>query len=599
MPLVPGYEVIEPLGQGASATVWRARRRADGLVVALKVLERADGDVAEGLREAGLLAAVRHQHVVRLYDVLPLPDPDTGRPAAVALATQLAGGGSLAQVLSRRRRLSAGELVTALQPVAGALVDLHGRGMVHGDLSTGNILFTGDGMPLLSDLGAARVAGTLPADALGTGADEGMVAPEVVEGFPATQESDVYQLGAVAWLALAGEPPGPGWARGDLDELAPGLPAGLADLVSRCLAPEPGDRPDAEEVALALLATAAPEPVEVAPDADPGHGLTERLRQQARDDLATAERADAGAPRRRGLRLPRRAPHERRVVAGRRGGRGRKAEPVRKARGQHREQAPARRSRRARTPTGDTLGPRTGDTVGTPTGDTLGTRVAAGTGLRVAAWTLLLALVVVGTVGAARLAGLDLQRFLPGGAPVATVNGAEGAGQEGAGTEAGPEQQTDGSAEQPAAAPDGSAEQPSPARDPSGEGRLLDVVQGLVDARARAWEEGDPDLLGSVTADGSPALEAETRALEQARARGVRYAGVAFHVERAVLVEEAEDRMTLDAAVTRAPLTGTDEAGETVLDEPRTTEQVRLVLAREGTGWLLWSWAPQEESSTR
>ncbi|RIK09519.1 MAG: serine/threonine protein kinase, partial [Acidobacteria bacterium] len=46
MPLVPGYEVIEPLGQGASATVWRARRRADGLVVALKVLERADGDVA-------------------------------------------------------------------------------------------------------------------------------------------------------------------------------------------------------------------------------------------------------------------------------------------------------------------------------------------------------------------------------------------------------------------------------------------------------------------------------------------------------------------------------------------------------------------------
>ncbi|GAA1180039.1 hypothetical protein GCM10009584_22490 [Ornithinimicrobium humiphilum] len=293
LPRVPGYEVLGRLGEGASATVWRARRLGDGLDVALKVLTPAGGDVTEGLREAGLLAGVRHRHVVRLHDVLPLPDPVSGRPASVVLATQLAAGGSLAQVLARRRILTAGELVTALQPVAGALADLHGQGIVHADLSPGNVLFLRDGMPLLGDLGAARVTGVTPGDPQGTGATSGMVAPEVVEGFPATQESDVYQLGAVAWLCLAGEPPGPPWSRRDLEELAPGLPAGLADLVTRCLAPEPGDRPDAEEVALALLAAATPEPVEVAPDADPGFGVTERLRRAARDDLGAADETRA------------------------------------------------------------------------------------------------------------------------------------------------------------------------------------------------------------------------------------------------------------------------------------------------------------------
>lgn len=299
-PRVPGYEVLELLGRGSSAEVWRARRRGDGLVVALKVLTPARGDVAGGLREAGLLAGVRHRHVVSLHDVLALPDPGTGRPVAVALATQLAGGGSLAQVLSRRRILSPGELVTALQPVAGALADLHRQGVVHGDVSPGNLLFLSDGMPVLSDLGAARVVGLRPGELQGTGAPTGMVAPEVLEGFAPTPESDVYQLGALAWSSLAGAPPGLPWERGVLEELAPGLPDALPDLVERCLAPEPGDRPDAEEVALALLAVATPEPVEVAPDADPGHGVTERLRRQAQHDVE----ALAGAPGRRPLLHP-------------------------------------------------------------------------------------------------------------------------------------------------------------------------------------------------------------------------------------------------------------------------------------------------------
>lgn len=287
-PTLPGYEVLGPLGAGGSAQVWRARRTVDDLEVALKVLQPGPGHVASALAEAGLLARVRHPHVLHLYDVLPLLGAD-GRPEAVVLVTRLAGGGSLAQVLARRRLLSPGELVTVLHPVATTLADLHREGVVHGDLSTGNLLFRADGMPLLADLGTARVVGEPGLHGLGTGGLDGMVAPEVLEGFPAASASDVYQLGALAWLCLVGSPPGPGYDRRPLAEVAPELSPVVVELVSRCLSPEPEDRPDAQEVAGAVMEVAAPAPVEVAPDADAAHGVTRRLRQVALEDASDLE----------------------------------------------------------------------------------------------------------------------------------------------------------------------------------------------------------------------------------------------------------------------------------------------------------------------
>lgn len=282
---LPGYEVVGLLGSGATSQVWRARRTVDDLQVALKVLRPGSGRLDTALAEAGLLAGVRHPHVIHLYDVLPLAGDD-GRPEAVVLVTQLAQGGSLSQVLARRVLLSPGELVTVLHPVAAALADLHRRGVVHGDLSTGNVLFRSDGMPLLADLGTARVVGEPGLRGLGTGGHDGMVAPEVVEGFPATAASDVYQVGALAWRCLVGAPPGPGFNRPTLAEVAPDLSPVVLDLVARCMAPEPEDRPDADELGGALMEVAHPEPVEVAPEADAAHGLTQRLRQVALQDAA-------------------------------------------------------------------------------------------------------------------------------------------------------------------------------------------------------------------------------------------------------------------------------------------------------------------------
>ena len=549
-PKIPGYDLTGPLGTGSTATVWRARRLADGLPVAVKVITPAGGRVGEALAEAGLLARVRHQHVVHLYDVLPLPTQQdagvvgAGDEPAVALVTQLAAGGSLAQVLARRRMLSPGELVTVLQPIAGALADLHQQGVVHGDLSTGNLLFREDGMPLLADLGTARIAGEALLQGVGTGAGDGMVAPEVVEGFPATRESDVYQLGALARLCLVGEVPGPGFERERLAEVAPALPELLVDLVDRCMAAQPEDRPEAEELAVALDAVAPPEPVEVAPDADAAHGLTQRLRQAAQEDEAA--RAEREAP---GAHRPERVDGE-----------------------QTEEET-------------------------------------AGHGLRPGPITVTrthgraLAALVVGAVVLAMLVGVgwpavrSWQGTESSAAQVAGESAEEGEEIEGVEEAEGTEQTWDGSdeAEDESAAKsvtEGGEAETEDVTQAEGE-QARQTLQALVDARAQAWERGDEDLLDDAVAPESPALAQEVRELARAREQGVSYPTVRFAVRDAVVVEQDEDRMVLAAALDRDPLEAVGPQGW-LLRAPARTDTVQVELVRVGERWLLWSWEPAE-----
>lgn len=553
---LPGYDVLGPLGSGGSADVWRARRRVDGLAVALKVVRPAGGDVSAALAEAGLLAALRHPHVVHLYDVLPVPAGGSGRTDQVVLVTQLAAGGSLAQVLTRRRLLSPGELVTVLHPVASALADLHGGGVVHGDLSPGNILFRSDGMPLLADLGTARVVGEHLLRGVGTGAQDGMVSPEVLEGFVATRESDVYQLGAIAWLALVGQVPGPGFDREPFAAVAPDLSPLLVDLVQRCLAPQPEDRPDADEVAAALLDVAAPEPVEVAPDADPVFGVTQRLRQAALDDAA--EQPDQPAPWWRRLRPRPRgtSARERRARRGRRPG-------------AHR--ATGRQEPAPRPPAGEGR--------------------AASTLVRVL--TTVVALAVLGMLAVVLwpAGGLVPGSAAPAGhAPVvAAVESAD-----------------DLPAPEPAAhaadAADGAVSAATSALDPGTGGAAADSdpaapeaaelsaqVQSLLDRRATAWRSADPDLLQGVVAQGSPAEASERAALTRARSEGVTYPEVSFDLVDLELVRDAGDRVEVEAVVASSAIEAR-RGDEVVLASPAREDRVRLELTRDDGAWALASW---------
>jgi hypothetical protein len=173
------------------------------------------------------------------------------------------GGGSLASLLRTRPVLAPGEIVTVAAPLAEALAEVHGLGMVHGDLSPANVLFSTDGRPMLADLGVARLVRA----STNGGVTAAFADPSVLDGAPFTPASDVYALAAICFTALTGAPPltGDGASgRPPLSGLAPTVPRAMAELVESALAPDVAGRPDAATFAARLLASAPALPVRLA-----------------------------------------------------------------------------------------------------------------------------------------------------------------------------------------------------------------------------------------------------------------------------------------------------------------------------------------------
>jgi hypothetical protein len=290
--LLPGYDIVELLGFGGSGEVWRARERASGDVVALKRVRTADGaaGVAAELtqrlqREAALLATVQHEHVVRLRSVVRTAD-------GLVLVLDYAEGGSLTALLAARGRLSAGEIVTIGAPLAGALAEVHARGLVHGDITPGNIVFDASGKPLLADLGVASLAGE---QGFVVGATPGYADPAAADSAgvvrPRVAACDVHGLAAVCFAALAGVPPyletDPAVAQ-PLRPLAPAAPAGLVAAIESALNPDPAARPDAATLGRALFAACAPAAVRLARPAAP---VVEAPTRQVRPRVASLDTA--------------------------------------------------------------------------------------------------------------------------------------------------------------------------------------------------------------------------------------------------------------------------------------------------------------------
>ncbi|HET9442894.1 MAG TPA: serine/threonine-protein kinase, partial [Acidimicrobiales bacterium] len=202
MNTLPGYQLEYRLGEGSAGTVWRARQSASlDRPVAVKRLKAAGGPAgAEQLRvEAEALACLDHPHIVRIFEILADGD-------GVAIAMQLAGGGSLDERLRRRGRMPPAEVADVAAKLAAALASAHRRGVLHRDVKPANVLFTTDGEPLLSDFGICSSAAAPDALIRGT---EPYLDPTVRAGRPADATADVYALGAVAWEMLVCEPPGP------------------------------------------------------------------------------------------------------------------------------------------------------------------------------------------------------------------------------------------------------------------------------------------------------------------------------------------------------------------------------------------------------
>lgn len=294
-PVVPGWRLLRPLGRGGTGEVWRADPLdpvdgADGSPAVLKVLRTSvAGDAAARRRlegEAALLTALDHPHLVRLRHLTATDEP---RPRPV-LVLDHAAGGSLGALVAARGPLGPAEVTTLLVPLAGLLGDLHDGGLVHGDVSPGNVLLAEDGRPLLADLGTAALEGCGARTAEGPGDDDvelttGYADARRAGGGPATPAGDVHALGACAWHALTGRVPGPPAERAPLVVLRPDVPRALVELVEDCLEEDEGRRPAPGELARRAFDAVAPEPVRlvrVDPDAPADEVVTHRVRQAAR-----------------------------------------------------------------------------------------------------------------------------------------------------------------------------------------------------------------------------------------------------------------------------------------------------------------------------
>ena len=260
-----GYVAEELLGYGASGEVWRGRASRGGAAVALKVLHLADDSALRAARaEAALLSVLDHPNLIRLHELVARGDD-------AVLVLDLAHGGSLADLLDRRGRLTAGEVVSALAPVAAALAYAHEQGVVHADVSAANILFTGDAAPLLADLGVARLMGGVEP----VRSTLAYLDPAVAAGGAAGPASDVFMLAGVTLHALTGRPPWAGSTAEEIIDLAAGgevvgledlltpLPTAVAEVVRRGLSAAPHGRGTAAEFALDLRHAATPVPVEL------------------------------------------------------------------------------------------------------------------------------------------------------------------------------------------------------------------------------------------------------------------------------------------------------------------------------------------------
>lgn len=295
---MPGYDVVELLGFGASGEVWLARESASGEPVALKRL-RTPRDLAARdrlRREAAALSCVDHPHVVRLRTVMGTADE-------LVLVLDHAGGGSLAGLLATRR-LRAGEVVTVAVPLAGALAAVHARAMVHGDVTPANVLFTRDGRPLLSDLGVCRLVSEPLGPAGVVAGTLGFLDPAVLAGEPPGPAADVHGLGAVCFAALTGRPPydEAGARRPLLMTAGPAMPPALVAVIEAALDPDPRQRPSADEMAVGVFESCAAEPVHLPTGPRPGPvrasapALTHEVRVRP---LPPAEPAVPSPPRRR------------------------------------------------------------------------------------------------------------------------------------------------------------------------------------------------------------------------------------------------------------------------------------------------------------
>lgn len=257
------YELQGEIGRGGAGRVYRAHDLRLDRAVAVKVLTvRHQTEVERFRREVATAARIQHPNVVTLHDA-GLEDE------VPYLVMHLVDGPSLADRVEQNGPLEPADCRRLAEDLLAGVAATHATGVLHRDLTPRNILFDPEGSALLSDFGIARG----PEDSTLTGVATVMgtrpyVAPERLDGQPATVASDLFAVGVTLRFAISGHHASP--VPHDHE---------LAALVAACTHRDPGERPRDAVAALALLPTTTfgdadavpttrPLPVAPPPDAD-------------------------------------------------------------------------------------------------------------------------------------------------------------------------------------------------------------------------------------------------------------------------------------------------------------------------------------------
>lgn len=256
------YLLREQIGAGASGRVYRAQRRSDRQLVAVKFLRksltRSARMVERFVQEAATVSRSSHPGIVQMHGIGQTPG------GGLFLVMNLVDGGSLAEIAARRP-LRTGEIARWIADAAAAIEIAHEAGVIHCDIKPSNLLLDSQERVQVSDFGLAVSRGDDSATSLsGTPA---FIAPEQVDSRwgRISSRTDVWGLGSVLYFLLYGQPPNRG---GSLSALLADAASASAVLfparseaqelmavAARCLAKRPEDRfPSAAAVAHALAA---------------------------------------------------------------------------------------------------------------------------------------------------------------------------------------------------------------------------------------------------------------------------------------------------------------------------------------------------------
>ena len=245
------YEILEVIGTGGMAVVYKALDHRLNRLVAIKILKdefSGDDEFRRRFRAEGeAVAMLSHPNIVQVYDV-------SSSDTANYLVMELINGISLKQYMEVKGVLNWKETLHFAMQIAKGLEHAHSRGIVHRDIKPHNVMVLKDGSVKVMDFGIARVmskSNTLTKEALGS---VPYISPEQAKGGYTDSRSDIYSLSVVMYEMMTGRPPFDGESPVAVaiqhinggapkpSSLNPNIPVGMEQIILKGMALEPKDR---------------------------------------------------------------------------------------------------------------------------------------------------------------------------------------------------------------------------------------------------------------------------------------------------------------------------------------------------------------------